>query len=117
MRNLPTKSQLMSKDDEPVDGSQGDQHKNKPSNSSPIDPKAKPGRSEKSANSSSSKEMSPIRQVMKAITNLALNPKQKKVKKDVKTKGENQEPGDRSSSESQSAQGKIKSPGRDTRES
>lgn len=110
MRNLPSKSQLMSMEDEPADGSQGDEHKNKPSNNKPIDPRSK--KSGKSANSSSSKDMSPVRQVMKAVTKYALNPKQKKVKKDVKSKGELQEPGEGADSESQSAQGKIKSPGK-----
>lgn len=111
MRKLPTHSQLMSMEDEPSDGSQGDMHKNKSSSNKPLDPKAKSNRSEKSMNSSSSKEMSPARQIMKAVTKYALDSKKKSVKKSTKTKGENQEPGDRASSETQSAQGKIKSPG------
>jgi hypothetical protein len=107
VRKLPTKSQLMSKDDQPVDGSQGDKHLNKPSSDSLLDPKAKPSKIGKSSNSSSSKDMSPIRQIMKAVTDHALNPKKKKVAKNVKTKGEAHPPGARASSATQSAKGKA----------
>lgn len=91
MRKLPTRSQMMSTEDEPADGSQGDQHKNKPSTNKPLDPKSK--KLGKSANSSSSKDMSPARQIMKAVTSLALNPKKKKVPKKTASKGENQDSG------------------------
>lgn len=51
------------------------------------------------------KEMSPVLQVMKAVTDRALNPKHKKVPKDVKTKSEKQEPGSRAKKSSQLAKG------------
>lgn len=101
MRNLPTKSQLRSTKDEPADGSQGDDHVNKSSNDETIDPAASVKKKGKSANTTS-KHMSPVRQVMKAVTSLALNPPKRKVPKHVKTKGENQEPG------SKDIEGKLK---------
>lgn len=106
----------MSTQDEPADQFQGDQHKNKPSSNELADPDAPAIKKGKSSNSSSSKAMSPARQVMKAITHLALNPKQKSVPKKVKSKGQLQEPGARASSKVQVAQGQGSSSGEDSSE-
>lgn len=59
----------------------------------------------KEASEQKAKKMSPVLQVMKAVTDHALKPKKKNVKKNVKTKGERQEPGDRANKGTESAQG------------
>lgn len=68
---LPNRSEMSTADAE-ADQFQGDDHKNKPSSDSLLVPDVNP------VKKGGKPPMSPIRQVMKAVTDLALNPKRKK---------------------------------------
>lgn len=73
MGKLPNRSEMKT-EDAPADQFQGSDHKNKKSNNKLADPGINP----KKKAAGGKPPMSPIRQVMKAVTSLALNPKKRK---------------------------------------